>query len=432
MELVLTLSGNPTSSAESLRRLSHGALTIGRGEGNDWVLDDPSRAMSRRHCRIEKREDGFWLVDESRNGSVINGRCVKGVDQAVRLANGDRLKLGAFELSATVEDDQPAPAEQPSMVDPFASLPEAEPADVASHDDPLSISQIISRNWSDQEASSRSRDALEAAEEPDGSEARPHEGFVPPHREHYAIFKPTKPPAADAAGAKAPDPFAIADVIDQPAPAPSGPRATVPSSLERENGSSVAIDGLEAFLKGAGLDQETLGLENTAATFERLGATFAAMADGFRHLLQARAAIKGEAGLEQTRIGAERNNPLKSAVRPDEATSALLTHKGPGYLDPDAALSEAIADLKNHEVAMLAGLRAAVNDVMARFDPAHLEAELREDGVFRNLAAGGQSARCWSRFKDRYAEIRSRAEQRWMGDFDQVFSRAYNESANRS
>ena len=194
----------------------------------------------------------------------------------------------------------------------------------------------------------------------------------------------------------------------------------------------VSIDALEAFLKGAGLNQDSGSPESTAATFERLGATFAAMADGLRQLLQARTAIKGEAGLEQTRIGAEGNNPLKSAIRMDEAVSALLAHKGPGYLDPDAAISEAIADLKTHEIAMLAGMRAALNDVLARFDPARLEAELRDDGVFRKLAAGGQSARCWARFKDRYAEISSRAEQRWMGDFDQVFSRAYNESVSRS
>ena len=166
MELVLTLSDSSTSSSESRRRLSQGALTIGRGDGNDWILDDPSRAMSRHHCRIEKREDGFWLIDDSSNGSVVNGKCVKGADQAVRLADGDRLKLGACELCAAVEETQTSTAEAPLALDPFAALPKAGMVEATTPNDPLSISQVISRNWCDQEAASRSVSALHAAAEP--------------------------------------------------------------------------------------------------------------------------------------------------------------------------------------------------------------------------------------------------------------------------
>ncbi len=45
-------------------------LTIGRDLGCKMVVDD--RKASRQHARIEKRNDGFYLVDTSTNGSFVS------------------------------------------------------------------------------------------------------------------------------------------------------------------------------------------------------------------------------------------------------------------------------------------------------------------------------------------------------------------------
>lgn len=45
-------------------------LTIGRDLGCKLVVDD--RKASRQHARIEKRDDGFYLVDTSTNGSFVS------------------------------------------------------------------------------------------------------------------------------------------------------------------------------------------------------------------------------------------------------------------------------------------------------------------------------------------------------------------------
>lgn len=49
-------------------------LTIGRDLGNKLVIDD--RKASRLHARVERRSDGFYLVDTSTNGCfvVLSGR----------------------------------------------------------------------------------------------------------------------------------------------------------------------------------------------------------------------------------------------------------------------------------------------------------------------------------------------------------------------
>jgi class 3 adenylate cyclase len=45
-------------------------LTLGRDPGNKLVVDD--RKASRQHARIEKRKDGYYLVDTSTNGCFVS------------------------------------------------------------------------------------------------------------------------------------------------------------------------------------------------------------------------------------------------------------------------------------------------------------------------------------------------------------------------
>lgn len=44
-------------------------LTIGRDPGNKMQVDDPK--ASRQHARVEKRSDGYYLVDTSTNGTFV-------------------------------------------------------------------------------------------------------------------------------------------------------------------------------------------------------------------------------------------------------------------------------------------------------------------------------------------------------------------------
>ena len=71
--------------------LIRSVVTIGRGPGNDIVLDDPH--LSRRHCRILWYEEGILIEDlGSINGTVVNGQAV--LHRRI-LRNGDVLSVGA-------------------------------------------------------------------------------------------------------------------------------------------------------------------------------------------------------------------------------------------------------------------------------------------------------------------------------------------------
>lgn len=69
-------------------------VTIGRSPDCHLTLEDP--LVSRRHARIELREEDAALVDlGSRNGVHVNGERVEGTRP---LTNGDRIRLGTQEL----------------------------------------------------------------------------------------------------------------------------------------------------------------------------------------------------------------------------------------------------------------------------------------------------------------------------------------------
>ncbi len=74
-------------------------LSIGRTEGNDLVLNHPS--VSRKHARVEARNNAWWIVDlKSTNGVKVNGTRVAGSSP---LQPGDRVVLGTAEIRFAVE-----------------------------------------------------------------------------------------------------------------------------------------------------------------------------------------------------------------------------------------------------------------------------------------------------------------------------------------
>ncbi len=77
----------------------HGpSLTIGRGEGNDMVLPDNDRMMSKTHCVIENHNGNVVVVDLSTNGTFLNYGKIPLGKTPTPLNSGDVLILGPYEL----------------------------------------------------------------------------------------------------------------------------------------------------------------------------------------------------------------------------------------------------------------------------------------------------------------------------------------------
>lgn len=105
MPLLLTIENADQfgSDIQSKFAPQEGRATIGRAVTADWCLPDTSRFLSGIHCEIVSENDGYALIDRSRNGVILNGHSLA-PDEVARLTSGDRIILGPFNIRVAVGD----------------------------------------------------------------------------------------------------------------------------------------------------------------------------------------------------------------------------------------------------------------------------------------------------------------------------------------
>jgi type VI secretion system FHA domain protein len=216
------------------------------------------------------------------------------------------------------------------------------------------------------------------------------------------------------------------DLLHAPAPpaeaAPGGIDLVVgdTSSYGAAGGPS-PHDLIGALYAGLGIEPPAL---NSPQQLRLIGALLRATVAGTLGLLASRTIAKRELGAGRTLPQTQQNNPLKFAPHVDAALAQLLAPPQRGFIAPLAAVGAAFDDLRAHEVAVLAGMRAALEAVLARFDPHTLESRLASKGVWENLVPVNHKARLWERFGEQHAEIMREVED----DFDALFGDAFLEA----
>ena len=160
----------------------------------------------------------------------------------------------------------------------------------------------------------------------------------------------------------------------------------------------------------------------------RLGELVKVATQGTIDLLQARATLKREMKTEVTMIASRDNNPLKFSPDAHAALAHLLsTQSIRGFLDPVPALKDSYDDLLAHQVGFIAGMRAAMQGLIARFDPASLEGRLTRKSVLDSMLPMGRKARLWELFSELFADISREAEDDFEALFGREFVRAYEQ-----
>ncbi|WP_424813021.1 type VI secretion system-associated FHA domain protein TagH [Roseococcus sp. YIM B11640] len=106
MVLVLSVLRCPEQAIPEQRRVPGGEYVLGRGADCSWPLMDPDRVLSKRHCAVEYLSGAWQVRDLSTNGTFVNGASDPvGRDQVRVLRDGDRLRLGAYEIECRVEEE---------------------------------------------------------------------------------------------------------------------------------------------------------------------------------------------------------------------------------------------------------------------------------------------------------------------------------------
>ena len=110
MALNLTISSYQRLSPGQSRSktLEQGRLTLGRAPDNDWVLSDPEMVLSKNHCYIDSRDDGYYITDTSTNGVFINHSEQRlGRGNSAKINDQDVLILGDYEISVHLSNARP-------------------------------------------------------------------------------------------------------------------------------------------------------------------------------------------------------------------------------------------------------------------------------------------------------------------------------------
>jgi type VI secretion system FHA domain protein len=250
--------------------------------------------------------------------------------------------------------------------------------------------------------------------------------FAPPRADVEKI-----PDDWDAAfpGSAHPPPSRPANVAE---PVPARPIAA-PAQLPVAAAGGGAADGaaVTAFLAAIGLAGTPLTEADKTRLMRAAGEALAIVVKGLCDVLAARASTKQEFRIERTMIGAAGNNPLKFSGSPDEAVRALFLGKTPGFLPAGRAFEEALNDIKTHQLAVVAGMQAALMTVIARFDPASLEKRIEQHSGLAGILPGARKARYWELFKTLYGQISAELEDDFHKAFGVEFARAYKQQVDR-
>jgi type VI secretion system protein len=419
MSLCLTITSyhkiTPGQCAE--KSMDQGVMAIGRSLDNDWVLPDPERLVSSQHCVIQYKDGRYYLTDNSTNGvELVNAGIRLRRGNSEPLQHGELIRIGDYEIQARIDFNVQAADSQP-----FA-------ADAANSFEALMGAVVNKPVIAPQFQGASSMDTL-----PDLFDFLSPSAVPPPTvADHVPSeqhdFRPPTPVAVEKPAASViPDDWDL--LADAPAPAPVV--APVVQPLPVAATPTPQPDLLQAFLRGAGLDQLRLDTADAAAQMENIGRSYRLMVEGLIDVLRARASLKGEFRMQQTMIQPAENNPLKFAPNADEALLLLLRHGNQAFMAPDAAVRDSFNDLRAHQLAVMAGVEAAIKHLLTRFEPAQLEERMGKPGGLSSLFNGSRQAQYWQQFTELYSNISREAQDDFQDLFGREFSRAYEEHSAR-
>lgn len=434
---------------------------IGRSQDNDWVLPDPDRYVSSHHAKVAFRAGKWVLEDTSTNGVFINGSDTPAaLEGAYSLQDGDRLRLGDYEIIVSIDDRNDFPSDASGQMPVPAKVVASGKSPMMSEDlgEELDITDLLSDPLIQQ--STNSFDWGASAASADNVPTKPASKPAPPP---IPTLTPIPQPAAPAPAKPAARGGGFNSLLDIPLDAPdrtvahgkkSGgddwqmqtrpydrktmqalTNASTLSRIEpdrpakRDGLGADAGSGVEAFCRGAGIDPAALPADAQNALLTLAGQMVREMTLGLMEALKSRADVKNRLRLSQTTIQPSENNPLKFSASVDEAVLKMLDPHGSRYLGPIEAIRDSFGDLRMHQVALANAVQAGTDELMSRIEPGELQ-ERFDRGLKRGAILGAANKmKYWDLYVEFYQVLNQRNEQGLPGVFAEEFARTYAERA---
>ncbi len=388
----------------------HGG-TIGRARDNEWILPDPERYLSGKHARVDFRGGMYYLADTSSNGTYVNGAQVPlGKFHDYAMNDGDTIRLGEYQLLVSIEGGTDFPADRDASV-ASGGKAAAVAARNSTADDigaDLNLIELLEpSNRSNGNVALLARDAYGQSVGPDG-DMSPLPEAVPAAVPWHMMTRPLSIDRAAPAAERA------ASAADRAAAAPR------PPGVPLMDGEFDA--GLVAFCRGAGIDPRSLTADARATALQRAGQLLRESLLGLMDLDQVRGEFRNRLHIPAPPVD-ESESAISFAQGVDETLLRLLNiaSKRAGSVE---AMRQKYRDLKAQGASTLSAMRAALDEILARFDPKELEERFAR-GTKRGVFGAQNKDKYWGLYAELYASLSQRLPEGFPHLFIEAFAKAY-------
>ena len=363
---------------DAVREFHESGGTIGRALRNDWILPDPDRFISSQHATIDFKGGIYYLADTSSNGVYVNNEMEPlGKGNPRRLFDGDRLRLGDFEIEVSVDSGE-------SLVMPMDEKPSVAPDN---------IEQFV-----DEDILATGMKLL------DEEELTGDEEFK------SALF---------GSDSEEPEP--------EPEAEPESEESIKDVGLKSSDGpvDVTAEDLFDSFLDGLGVNRVELHPSvNRPEMMLTAGQVLREFVEGTTNLLASRANLKNTFRLDQTTVLPRHNNPMKFSENTNDLLKQLLVGGEGEYLGAQDAIREVCRDLINHQNAFLDAMNSAFIEFADRFDPEELQVGF-DRTMGNKLFSFMNKTKYWQLYGDLYPIITEKGGGRFPQMFGEEFVKAY-------
>jgi type VI secretion system protein ImpI len=253
------------------------------------------------------------------------------------------------------------------------------------------------------------------AANPDAARA-PRPAVRPPPAEPPRAAVPVRPAPAR------PAPSAPRSQAPLPQPAPNPPPADAPAGT----GPGSNLD-FAAMLAAAGVDASRV----TPELAQQFGQILRVVVAGLMDVLRARERIKDEFRMRMTTFKTTDNNPLKFSANVEDALHNLLVKRNAAFLGPVEAFEDAFQDVRNHQMAMLAGMRVAYQAMLAEFEPGQLQEKFDRQVKGGSFLSGSAKSKYWELYDNKFRDMVKDADSSFRHLFGDEFAKAYEEQLAR-
>jgi type VI secretion system protein len=395
----------------------HGG-SIGRATDNEWILPDPERYLSGKHARVDFRAGTYYLVDTSSNGTYVNGAQVPlGKFRDYAMKDGDYIRLGEYELLVSIDASNDFATEDAGAVaydggTPSAAVKKSTANDIGAD---LDLSELLEpSNRLQEELENLARNAYGQPLAPDAQLPQAGEGDAAGVPWHMM----TRPLKVDRNAAPAAAPWPAA-------PAAAAPAAPTPAAQRQQNSMLYDADldsGLSAFCRGAGIDPRSVTPEARSYALQLAGQLLRETVLGLMDLNQNRSEFRNRFRMPPPASDAP-ETALAFSRGVEEILIRLMTTSSTRAGSVEA-MRESFRDLKAQNTAMLAAMRAALEELLTRFDPKDLE-ERFERGGKKGVFGTQSKAKYWEFYTELFAGLSQRPPDGFPHLFVEAFSKAY-------